>query len=41
MGIGRDESLPLADFVLSKIKDKQLYDDIIEKAAEMVLEKIC
>ena len=41
VGIGRDESLPLADFVLSKIKDKQLFDDIIEKAAEMVLEKIC
>ncbi len=41
VGIGRDESLDLADFVLSKIKDKQLFENIVKQAAEMVLEKIC
>ena len=41
VGIGRDESLDLADFVLSKIKDKKLFENIVEQAVKMVLEKLC
>lgn len=40
VGIGRDESKDLADFVLSKIKDKKLFDETIDKASDMVLDKI-
>ena len=41
IGIGRDVSKDLADFVLSKIKNKELFEQVIEQACEMVLEKIC
>ena len=34
-------SKDLADFVLSKIKNKELFEQVIEQACEMVLEKIC
>ena len=42
VGIGRDESKNLADYVLSNIKDedKQLFEEAIEKAADLILEKI-
>lgn len=40
VGIGRDESKNLADFVLSKIKDKKLFDETTDKASDMVLDKI-
>ena len=42
VGIGRDESKNLADYVLSNIKeeDRQLFEDAIEKAADLILEKI-
>lgn len=40
VGIGRDEKMDLADFVLSNIKDKELFDQATDKAKDMVLEKI-
>ena len=42
VGIGRDASKDLADYVLSNIKeeDKELFDNAIEKAADLILEKI-
>ena len=42
VGCGRDKSMDLADYVLSKIKpeDKQVFQEATEKAVEMILEKI-
>ena len=42
VGIGRDESKPLADYVLSNIKkeDEELFNQAIEQASELILEKI-
>lgn len=42
VGIGRDESMDLADYVLSNIKqeDRALFDNAIENAANMIMEKI-
>ena len=40
VGIGRDERLDLADFVLSKIKDSQLFDKATDEACEVIIEKI-
>ncbi len=40
VGVGRDESLDLATFVLSKIKDKKLFEKATDEAADMILEKI-
>lgn len=40
LGTGRDESLDLADFVLSKIKDKTTFDKAIEEATKMIMEKL-
>ncbi|MBP3431494.1 MAG: aminoacyl-tRNA hydrolase [Clostridia bacterium] len=39
VGVGRDISLDLADYVLSKY-DKEVFAPIIEKAAEQVLERM-
>ncbi len=41
IGIGRDASMDLADFVLSKLKDKTLFEQVIEEGANLILEKIC
>ncbi len=41
IGIGRDKSMDLADFVLSKIKNKELFEKTIDEAADMLLGKIC
>ena len=41
VGIGRDKSMDLADFVLSKIKNKELFEKTIDEAAGMFLGKIC
>lgn len=41
VGIGRDKSMDLADFVLSKIKNKELFEKTIDEAADMLLGKIC
>lgn len=41
VGTGRDENMELADFVLSKIKDKVLFERAVEEAVAMLLEKIC
>lgn len=41
IGIGRDLSMDLADFVLSRIKDKDFYNKIVEEACNLILEKIC
>ena len=40
VGIGRDESKDLADFVLSKIEDKGKFEKIYDQAVDMILEKI-
>ena len=40
VGIGRDESKDLADFVLSKIEDKEKFEKIYDMAVDMILEKI-
>ena len=40
VGIGRDESKDLADFVLSKIEDKDKFEKIYDQAVVMILEKI-
>lgn len=42
VGIGRDKTKDLADFVLSKINndDKKILDESIEKAVNIILEKI-
>lgn len=40
IGTGRDLNLDLADFVLSKIKDKQLFEKAINDACQMLKEKI-
>lgn len=42
IGVGRDKSMDLADFVLSKIKkeDQELFDNAINKAVEVLMEKI-
>lgn len=42
IGCGRDKSMDLADYVLSKIKpdDRQIFDEATDKAVEMILEKI-
>lgn len=42
VGIGRDENKPLADYVLSNIKkeDEELFNQAIEEASELILEKI-
>ena len=40
VGIGRDESKDLADFVLSKIEDKDKFEKIYDQAVDMILEKI-
>ncbi len=39
VGTGRDEG-DLADFVLSKIKDKPLFDKACDEAVQVILEKI-
>ena len=41
VGIGRDSSKDLADFVLSKISNKDLFEKAIKEATELLLEKIC
>lgn len=41
IGIGRDENLDLADFVLSKIKDLNMFSNTIEEATNILMEKIC
>ncbi len=41
VGIGRDKSMELADFVLSKIKNKELFDKTIDEAVDILLGKIC
>lgn len=42
VGCGRDKSMDLADYVLSKIKpeDRQIFDEATDKAVEMIMEKI-
>lgn len=42
VGIGRDKNRDLADFVLSNIKeeDKELFDNAINEAVKLILEKI-
>ena len=42
VGIGRDERMDLADYVLSNIKeeDKQIFEKAIDEASNMILEKI-
>ncbi len=40
VGVGRDERMDLADFVLSKIKDTVLFDKATDDASEMVCKKI-
>ena len=42
IGCGRDKNMDLADFVLSKIKaeDKLCFENAVEKAVEMILEKV-
>ncbi len=40
IGIGRDDTKDLADFVLSKIKDRELFDKATEGACEMILERL-
>ena len=42
VGCGRDKSMDLADYVLSKIKaeDRQIFEEATDKAVEMILEKI-
>lgn len=42
VGIGRDEKMDLADYVLSRIKeeDKNLFEKAIDEASNLILEKI-
>ena len=42
VGCGRDKSMDLADYVLSKIKpeDRQVFDQATDKAVEIIMEKI-
>ena len=42
IGVGRDESKDLADYVLSNIKleDEELFNSAIKNAGDMILEKI-
>ena len=42
VGIGRDETKDLADYVLSNIKpdEKELFARAVKEAGEMILEKI-
>ncbi len=42
IGIGRDEKMNLADYVLSniKIEDKELFEKAVAEAGELILEKI-
>lgn len=42
IGIGRDETKNLADYVLSNIRleDEELFDEAIKKAGELILEKL-
>lgn len=40
VGSGRDENMDLADFVLSKIKDKDLFDKACKEASEIIKQKI-
>lgn len=42
IGIGRDESKDLADYVLSNIRqeDEQLFEKAVEEAGELILEKL-
>lgn len=40
VGIGRDNTVNLANFVLSKIKNKDFFDGVVDQACQMILEKI-
>ena len=40
VGTGRDERMDLADFVLSKIKDVELFDKAVSEACDMILEML-
>ena len=42
IGIGRDDTKNLADYVLSNIRleDEELFDEAIKKAGELILEKL-
>lgn len=42
LGVGRDKNMDLADYVVSKIKpeDREIFDGAVDKAVEMILEKI-
>lgn len=42
IGIGRDETKNLADYVLSNIRleDEELFDEAVKKAGELILEKL-
>lgn len=40
IGTGRDESVDLKDFVLSKIKDTGLFATAVDEACDIILEKI-
>lgn len=40
VGTSRDEGMDLADFVLSKIQDKKLFEDAVNDAADLILSKI-
>ena len=42
VGVGRDRNMDLSDYVLSKIKieDKEIINEAVEKAAQLILEKI-
>ena len=42
VGIGRDETKDLADYVLSNIRpeDEKLFEDAVKEAGELILEKL-
>lgn len=42
IGVGRDKNMDLADYVLSKTKleDRELFNQAVEKAIDIILEKI-
>ncbi len=40
VGTGRDERMDLADFVLSKIKDVELFDKAVSEACDIILEML-
>lgn len=40
IGTGRDESVDLADFVLSKIKDLPTFEKACDEASELIIKKI-